>query len=385
MPFGGKKESAGSHKNVRPNLGNAVTDFNDVGKGTMSKKVLVLGAGIAGLTSSVELARLGVDSVLVDHAPDLGGHAAKFSCKATDFCQRCGVCLLEDLLGRVAESDRIRVMTETSLVGLAPDGPGFKATLCANHETGQEESAAVEHDEMDFDAVILATGFSPYDAREKSRFGYGRVPGVFTGIELEAGLRDGSWVRNPDEKVAFIQCVGSRDPKIGRNYCSRVCCAYALRMAKGLKRSFGADISIFFMDLQSYERFSEKYLGRAYEDFRLIRAIPSEIAEGSDGKPLLTYSSTENKTVAESFDKVILSVGMSPNSSNRSLEELLSVGLNTDGFIGKAGEEARTSVEGVYVAGSAQGPRSIPETVTHAIKSVGAVAAFLNDSSGGRR
>ncbi len=274
-------------------------------------------------------------------------------------------------------------MKETNLVGLAEDGAAFKATLRHNSRDSKDVGAAPESGEMRFDAVILATGFAPYDAREKTRFGYGKIPGVFTAIELEAALRDGSLTLDGDEKVAFIQCVGSRDPRIGRNYCSRVCCAYALRMAKVLKTNLGADISIFFMDLQSYERFSEKYLGRAYEDFRLVRAIPSEITLSPEGKPLLTYCSVENKTLSEEFDKVILSVGMSPDASNRFLEGFLPVGLNTDGFFGKDGEEVSTPTPGVYIAGSAQGPRSIPETVSHAIKSVGAVASFLNKSSGG--
>jgi heterodisulfide reductase subunit A len=405
---------------------------------------LIIGGGIAGLRCAGDLARLGLESAIVEKVPFFGGHTAHFCCKALDRCQRCGACLLEDMLDEVAVSDRIAMLPRTSVSLIERDNGLFRAVLvrrppriipdkcngcnacldaCPNPRAlfrspldGRimldEEKCAFftdgscaacsdicpehaidlkgepERVELKASSVVLACGFEAFDPRDKPRFGYGRVPGVITGLELETLLREDDLTipgrEGEPSSVAFIQCVGSRDPRIGRNYCSRVCCGYALRLARLLKTRFpGLEPAMFYMDIQSFDRDFEKRLADAQREVRLVRAIPSEIRTGEDGRPELIYQGPEDSRVAESFDMVTLSVGISPRGSSGIFRDLLGIDSNVEGFLGKDGEEVSTDISGVFVAGTVQGPRSIEETVSHACRAAGETAAYLARSRKG--
>jgi heterodisulfide reductase subunit A len=239
-------------------------------------------------------------------------------------------------------------------------------------------------------SIILACGFRAFEPLEKPRLGYGRIPGVITGLELDSLLRADNFTlgerENGSRSVAFIQCVGSRDPRIGRNYCSRVCCGYALRLARLLRHRFpGIEPTMFYMDIQTFDRDFERRLEEARREVRLIRAIPPEVRAGTDGRPELIFQGPEDKRILESFDLVVLSVGISPDPSHSSLGELLRVSLNRDGFLERDEETVSTETPGVFVAGTVQGPKSIEETVSHATRTAGAVAAYLMKPDGEKR
>jgi heterodisulfide reductase subunit A len=400
----------------------------------MKKDALILGGGIAGLWCSWELARLGLECTIVETAGFPGGHVAQLCCKATDECQRCGACLLEDVLHKVRSSDRISMLLRSDLLEVRGEHGDFHVSVshrpvrivadkcndCGACEANcpvpgaltrspwdrslgiderkcrwfQDASCracqeACPNDAIDLDrtpeilelnaaAIVLASGFKPADPHESPRFGYGRVPGVVTGLELESLLRQENWEPGSAKKIGFIQCVGSRDAKIGRNYCSRVCCGYALRLAHLMRSQFPeVDTSIFYMDIQSFERDFQKRLKEAEEESKLIRSIPSEIRIGPDGRPELVYQGPEDTRVAESFDMVVLSVGIAPSQSSMELSRMLGLSSNVDGFLGGDGEETLTTRSGVFVAGTVQGPKSIEETVSHAIRTSGGVASFI--------
>ena len=410
----------------------------------MKTDVAIIGAGVAGLWLANELARMGLDSIIVEKAPYPGGHVAQYCCKATDQCQRCGACLLEDVLESVESSNKISTYVRTTATNIARENghfdlalttrplrifpekcnecekcleacpqPGalsrspitnqlyinedaclfFKDASCqacvdACPDRAINLQAAAEEMQVKAAAVVLASGFKAFDPAEKPRFGYGRVPGVISGLELDSILRNDNFDAGAEEKkiqsVAFIQCVGSRDPKIGHNYCSRVCCGYALRLARLLRRRF-PDIqpSMFYMDIQSFDRDFENRLDAARKEVRLIRAIPSEIRLGPDGKPELVYRGPDEGKVFESFDLVVLSVGIAPDPSLGPLAELLGVGPNGDAFLGPEGDGVNTDSTGVFVAGAVQGPKSIEETVSHTIRTAGEVASYVKKTNKG--
>ncbi len=238
--------------------------------------------------------------------------------------------------------------------------------------------------ELNASTIVLASGFKPSDPHDTPRFGYGRVPGVVTGLELESLLRQENWEPGPSRKIAFIQCVGSRDAKIGRNYCSRVCCGYALRLARLLRNRFpDLNASMFYMDIQTFDRDFDKRLKEAEQEVKLVRSIPSEIRKGADDRPELVYQGLDDNREFESFDLVVLSVGISPNQSSVELGNILGASSNVDGFVGGDGEAAVTSRGGVFVAGTVQGPKSIEETVSHAIRTAGEVASCVSNVSRG--
>ncbi len=342
----------------------------------MKRDALILGGGIAGLWCAWELTRLGLESAIVEIAAFPGGHAAQLCCKATDECQRCGACLLEDVLHKVRSSDRISMLLRSELlqvqgehghfhttvshrpVRIVPDKcndcgaceaacpvPGAIARSSWDHRLVIDErkcrwfqdascracqeacpsdginlNGTTEIFELDTAAIVLASGFNPSDPYESPRFGYGRVPGVMTGLELESLLRQENWAPESAKKIAFIQCVGSRDAKIGRNYCSRVCCGYALRLVHLLRSRFpDVDASMFYMDIQSFERNFETRLQEAAKEVRLIRSIPSEIRRGPDSRPELVYQGLDDNRQFETFDLVVLSVGIAPSRSSAEL------------------------------------------------------------------
>ncbi len=406
----------------------------------MKTDAVIVGGGIAGIQCASQLSRLDLRTVIVEKAPFLGGHAARFACKATDRCRRCGACALEDALRRADSSDSVKQFVRTTVEEVDGENGRFSLTLlrrpprifpakcsqCGECEKVCPVDGAIaraprgdeifidedkclffqnascracmdvcpelavsleegpETVELEASAMIVATGFMPFDPEMKPRFGYGLVPGVVTALELDSMLRNDTW--SPGEgdgairSVAFIQCVGSRDAKIGRNYCSRVCCGYAVRMARLMKHRFPAvQPTMFYMDIQSFERAFDKSLQEASKEVRLIRSIPAEVRKGHDGRPELIYHGPGDERIIESFDLVILSVGISPSSPDVSLD----LGLTRDGFCGTKGEDVTTLKRGVFVAGTVQGPRSIGETISHAIAAAGRAASYIKEMGHG--
>jgi len=406
----------------------------------MQTDSVIIGGGVAGLGCARELSRLGIETVVLEKAPVLGGHVAGYCCKATDSCQRCGVCVLEDVAADVRASDAVTCLVRSDVLRVDRARGGFELSVVRRPErvhparctrchacveacpvaaiaapgfgspvvidearclflTGVSCTACVDAcpenafrfdaqpEDLSIDArtVVLASGFRPFDPSQKPRFGYGRIPGVMTAVELDALLRHDTFtaVGNGGEirSVAVIQCVGSRDAKLGRNYCSRVCCGYAMRLARLLRSRFiGIETAMFYMDLQTFDRDFERRLEEAAKEVRLVRAIPSEVRLSTNGRPELIYEGPGDTRVAEEFDLVVLSVGIHPDPAIASLAEQMDLGLNQDGFVGRNGEDVSTAVDGVFVAGAVQGPKSIAESVSHALSAAGQVAAFLNRS-----
>jgi heterodisulfide reductase subunit A len=429
---------------MRQRFRKGIGDLGTSLSNAMKTDAVIIGAGVAGLWCANELARMGLDSIIVEKAPYSGGHVAQYCCKATDQCQRCGACLLEDLLESVDSSNKITQYVRTTTTNVARENGQFSLTLTQQPlriipekcnqcgkcletcpETGAMRSSAgtnqpyideaeclffkssncqacvdvcperaihlqgaAEEIQIESSAVVLASGFKAFDPTEKPRFGYGRVPGVITGLELESILRDDNFDSGEGEKkvesVAFIQCVGSRDPKIGHNYCSRVCCGYALRLARLLRRRFPEiNPAMFYMDIQSFDRDFEKRLATARKEVRLIRAIPSDVHLGSDGRPELVYRGPDENKVFESFDLVVLSVGIAPDPTLRPLAEVLGIKPNADAFLGPDGDGVLTDSNGIFVAGAVQGPKSIEEAISHAIRTAGEVASYVNKTDKG--
>ncbi|KJS15452.1 MAG: 4Fe-4S ferredoxin [Peptococcaceae bacterium BRH_c4b] len=263
---------------------------------------------------------------------------------------------------------------------------------------------AVKHDdqekeiEINVGAVVLCPGFEKYDASELPYYGYGRFPNVLTSLEFErvlsaSGPFQGHLVRPFDHKepkrIAWIQCVGSRNVRQEHGYCSSVCCMYAIKEAVIAKEHSHdpLDTTIFFMDMRTHGKGFEKYYERAKNEsgVNFVRSRIYAVSETMDENKnlVIRYSDEEGNIHTEEFDMVVLSVGMQPSKQVIELGNKLGVELNKFGFAETA---ALTGVEtnkpGIYIAGSFAGPKDIPETVLQASAAAGASGSLLSESRG---
>ncbi len=234
--------------------------------------------------------------------------------------------------------------------------------------------------ELEVGSVILTPGFEEFDARRKGEYGFGRYANVLTSVQFErmlsaSGPFEGNLVRRSDGKeahrIAWIQCVGSRDAACGNDYCSSVCCMASTKQAL-IACDHSADLkaSIFYMDIRAHGKDFDQYYERARrkENIEYIRSIPSRVLQLPRSKDLrLQFVGENGKLGQRDFDLVVLAVGMEPGKSARDTAQRLGIELNEYGFC-RTDRFAplSTSRPGVFVAGAFQEPKDIPETVTQA-------------------
>jgi heterodisulfide reductase subunit A len=323
------------------------------------QRVLIIGGGIAGLTAADQLAGMKIRSVLVEKQAVVGGYAAGYACKATDACVKCGACVVVQTLDKVCMDPMVEVLTGSRVTGVVRR-QRFEVAI---RQTCAEKQADLTREA---DAVILASGFKPFDPQSKP-YGYGRFPNVVTNLELERILRERSIPVRPSdratpERIAFVQCVGSRDEHLGHLWCSKVCCASALRAARLIKmRRPEIDITFFYIDVQTFGKDFQTFYDGARDDVTMVRALPGDVfAAATDRLRMVYFDPKGRQSREELFDLVVLSVGITPAADNPELARLFQLTLEQSGFLpGSPGP-------GVFSAGTAQGPMSIAESIVSA-------------------
>ncbi len=337
------------------------------------KQVLVVGGGIAGISVALDLARLNIHVELLEKEPVLGGHARQLTCKATDQCVQCGACVVEEKLRTVLNTPYIRIY------------PGARI-----HEINKNGSFVVRHSDQNgfqtdsrADAIVVASGFSAFDPKGKP-YGYGRFENVITTLDLENRLRRDGRLKRPSDQttpkhIAFVQCVGSRDETLNHLWCSKVCCGSALRMAKLIQsRQPEIEISVFYMDIQSFGRDFQGFFNGVKNDIRLIRAIPGDVFRTKDDGLKTAYFESVSGTLMEAcFDMIILSVGLTPGKDLGRLAAWLKMPLSESGFVSPGADMKRLMKSGVFVAGTVLGPMNIEESVSSAGRTALDVATYL--------
>ncbi len=244
------------------------------------------------------------------------------------------------------------------------------------------EPGAIDYDQkpqtltFTVDTIIVATGYDIFDAREKKVYGMGRLKNVITALDLERMIvhaAEGNPLRPMGKRIAFIQCVGSRDEQVGNEHCSRVCCMYATKLSQLLKRSDPKrDVYVFYTDLRAYGKGFEEYYKRAQRTgVKFVRGRVAEVNGDSSGdKVTLKVEDTLTRRIIESeFDLVVLSVGLRPSRGSKEIAGILKLGEGADGFLQEAHPKFRpvdTLTDGVFICGCAQGPKDIPDTVAQA-------------------
>ncbi|MDD1743496.1 MAG: FAD-dependent oxidoreductase, partial [Methanomassiliicoccales archaeon] len=233
-----------------------------------------------------------------------------------------------------------------------------------------------------------------FDARQKKEYGYGEFKNVVTSIEFERMLSAtgpylGTVLRPSDgeipRRVAFIQCVGSRDEKVGNPYCSSVCCMYAIKEAIiAGEHTAGLKPTIFFMDVRAFGKEFEYYRERAEKEYGVKMHRGSRVAsvhEDPETKNLFLRYSIGDETNTEEFDLVVLSVGMRPAEDGERLAKRLGFKLNKYGFCETdVYSPLSTTKPGIFVSGSFAAPKDIPTTVAEASGAVAKAAALISEA-----
>ena len=387
---------------------------------------------MAGIAAASTLADNDSQVYLVEREASIGGWAASFCCKATDVCTKCSVCVVPEKLSKVAAHPRITILADSTVAGIRGEIGNFQVEvlqkpqyisperciacgICA--EVCPTEPKAIrspspeavpysyvldasrclrlkgetcslcrdtcptnaidfgrepEEKEFGVGAIIVATGFDVFDAREMGCLGYGRYPNVLTGLDLEKVFNREGCLKLPSNgreprNVALIQCIGSRDETHG--YCSQVCCKYAIRFARLIKyQNPNAEVTIFYIDLQTAGKGFARFYEECQETIRFVRGVPVEISETSSGELEVRFENIlEGKVARETFDLVALSVGLSPREDSWDVARTLGINLGESGFFDTKAplNSNETNVEGIFLAGTCQGPRDIPESFAH--------------------
>ena len=330
------------------------------------KKILVVGGGLAGCTAASRMAEGGVEVVIAEHEPVIGGRVRGYGCKADAKCNQCGVCLTSGLWNGILENPSIETLVSSRVTDLR----GRKGDYTAELETlgapyGRRYVTGIS-------SVLVTTGFESASAARSAHLRIDGAEGIVTGSELESTMRGrgkGGVFADAPGSVAFIQCFGSRDKHERANYCSRVCCAYSTRMARVIRHYYpDCGIAFFYMELQSAANadiFAEmRALGA---DF--VRCRPSRLIGGRPAG--VEYDDPARGRLRRNFDMVVLSEGIHPARDNWRTAEIYGMEQDENGFLKTRGES------GVYVAGTARRPMTITETRHDAIRAADAIMEEL--------
>ncbi|MGD8380614.1 MAG: FAD-dependent oxidoreductase [Syntrophobacterales bacterium] len=335
-----------------------------------------------------------------------------------EFPQENFVAIPEDLemsaraeMPTLASDERRTNFAEVEL-GLTEEQARAEAEKCLNCMSCCEclecvtacKAEAVDHSmlettvTLDVGSIIAAPGFQAFNPSQYHTYNYARYPNVVTSMEFErilsaSGPYEGHLIRPSDakepKKIAWLQCVGSRDiNQCDHGYCSGVCCMYAIKEAVIAKEHSKQplDTAIFFMDMRTYGKEFDKYYMRAEDEIgvRFVRSrVHSVDPVGDSGDLEITYTTEDGKIEKETFDMVVLSVGMETSAATVDLAEKLGIELDEDQFVTASSfAPVATSKPGIFVCGAFSGPKDIPYSVMEASAAAAASQSLLADVRG---
>jgi len=342
----------------------------------MTRPVLVVGGGPAGLAASHALASVGQSVILVDKESRLGGAPILSGYAKLVPSGAWAKDAIGGMVERVERDARISVRKGARVERFEGAPGNFRATLS-------------DGSSLEAGAAILATGFTHFDSVNKPEWGFGTFPDVVTTTQVEQMISSGRGVRCPSDgrkpqRVAILLCVGSRDRQIGREWCSKICCTVSCNIAMEIREELpDCHVYIYYMDIRTYGLYETKYYWQSQEEFK-VKYIKARIAEvTSDGKKLIVKGEDTlvKRPITIPFDMVVHAIGMDPNVDNKSIAAVFGVDLQEHGHIAKAhsyGTLGETTRAGVFVAGAATGPETIDDSIAQGKAAAMAALELLN-------
>jgi len=332
----------------------------------VNKNALIIGGGLAGMTSALNVAAQGFEVYLIEQASDLGGMARRlhYTLDGMDIQAH-----LDDLIGKVYRHPSIHVSTDATITAVSGYVGNFVTTVSAS-----KRNKRIEHG-----IAIVATGAAEHRPTE---YLYGSDERVLTQLELEGEIVAQSPRVKAAQSLVMIQCVGCREE--GRNYCSRVCCGESLKNALKLKKQNPAiDIHILFRDMRSYGFKEDFYREAADLDVKFIRFTPPNkprVEAAGDKLKVTVLDPVLGQELELEADLVALAAAVVPAESSKNIGQLFKVSNNPDGFFQEAHVKLRPvdfASEGVFLAGTAHYPKHIDETISQALGAAGRAVSIL--------
>lgn len=333
----------------------------------MAKRVVIVGGGAAGMQTALELKERGIEPIIVERDVELGGKVRDWHKLFPSFTPARDV--LDPIIARV-KAERVRCFLGQEVRAIASDGVTLRS-----------------EERIPADAVVVASGFSLFDAHRKQEYGYGLYSNVVTSVDLErmmnngrVTLADGSEPR----RIAILHCVGSRDEKVCQRHCSKVCCITGVKQAIELKQLFPtADVFNFYMDIRMFGPGYEELYREAQQRYNIhfVRGRISEAAQTINDRIQIKAEDTlTGRPLRMTVDMLVLLVGMSGNSDNESLAASASLELAPNGFF-RAKDSflgaVKSNIEGIFFVGAATAPKSLADTLAEASMTASCVEHYL--------
>ncbi len=435
------------------------------GESPVTKRALVIGGGIAGIQTALDIAEAGFEVDIVEKSPTIGGKMAQIdktfptldcaACILTpkmveaaqqekikiysyseveevkgfvgnfnvkikrkarfvneDICTGCGLCTEKCPMKKVPNEFNLGMDNRSAIyipfAQAVPKVATIDPNYCIKMKTGKCglcstvcEAKAINYDAKDefvdaqYGAIVVATGFEPIKVDKFDEFAYSQSKDVITSLELErlmnaAGPTGGTLLRPSDHEhphtIVLVQCVGSRCSACaekGKEYCSKICCMYTAKHAMLIRDKYpDTDVYVFYIDVRTPGKNFDEFYRRAVEEYGVhyIKGMVGKVTP--EGKKLHVQASDllDNKQLHIDADLVVLAAAIEPDKSARPLATMLTASMDTNDFFTEAHPKLRpveSPTAGVFLSGTCQGPKDIPETVSQAGAAASKVIGLL--------
>lgn len=333
------------------------------------KHVIIIGGGIAGMQCAQTLAGRGIKVTIVEKENDLGGKLRNWHVLFPTFTPADEV--LSAMRHKIASATGITIMSGCEATKITP--------TCVTLTTGEE---------LQCDAVVVATGFTLFDARIKEEYGYGIYDNVVTSADLEQMFNKGEVAITSGQtprRIAILHCVGSRDEKVCQRHCSKVCCVTGVKQAIELKRLFPtADIFNFYMDIRMFGPGYEEMYREAQQNYNIhfVRGRISEVSPTFDNRLQIKAEDTlTGRPLKLGVDMLVLLIGMRSNDHNTLLEAESGLKCQPSGFMQAKDSfvgNVESNIEGIFYAGAVTAPKNVCESLNDGSAAANAVEEWLS-------